>query len=94
MTVISLVAASRSNESLPLYVPFSSYADLADPRRMELRLKGNNVELEIAGAGGGLSYQAVLVFANGRYLLSRQVVSSVMPKEAREETKYFGVENR
>ena len=69
-TVISLVAASRSNESLPLYVPFSSYADLADPRTVELRLKGNNVELEIAGAGGGLSYQAMLVFANGKDLLS------------------------
>ena len=93
-TVISLVAASRSNEPLPLYVPFSSYADLADPRTVEVRLKGNDVELEIVGARGGHEYQALLVFTKGRYLSSRRVVDSEMPKDAREETKYFGVENR
>jgi len=91
-TVIALVAASRNKE--PLYVPFSSYADLADPHTTEVWLKGNNVELEIAGAGGGDSYRAILVFAKGRYLSSRRVVSFVMPNDAREETKYFGVENR
>jgi len=91
-TVISLVAASRDKE--PLYVPFSSYADLADPRTLEVRLKGNDVELEIVGAREGDRYRALLVFAKGMYLSSRRVESSEMPKSAREETKYFGVENR
>jgi len=94
MTVISLVAASRSNESLPLYVPFSSYSDLADPRTVELRLKGNNVELEIGNGDARHSYRAVLVFAKDRYLSGRRVVNSEMPEAARKETKYFGVENR
>jgi hypothetical protein len=91
-TVIALVAASRNKDQL--YVPFSSYADLADPHTVELRLKGNNVELEITGAGEGDSYHAVLVFTKGKYVSSRRVVASVMPNDAREETKYFGVENR
>jgi hypothetical protein len=91
-TVIALVAASRNKD--PLYVPFSSYADLAEPHTAEVRLKGNNVELEIGGGAGGNSYHAVLVFAKGKYLSSRRVESSEMPKDAREETKYFGVENR
>jgi hypothetical protein len=93
-TVISQVAASRSNEPLPLYVPFSSYADLADPHTLELRLNGKNIELEITGAREGDKYRAVLVFAKGKYLSSRRVESSEMPKDAREETKYFGVEDR
>ena len=93
-TVISQVVASRSNEPLPLFVAFSSYADLADPRTVELRLKGNDVELEIVGAHGGYEYRALLVFTKGKYLSSRRVVDSEMPKDAREETKYFGVENR
>jgi hypothetical protein len=91
-TVVALVEATRNEEAL--YVPFSSYADLADPHTVEVRLKGNNVELEIAGAHEGYRYHAVLVFAKGKYLSSRRVISSVMPKDAREETKYFGVENR
>lgn len=91
-TVIAVVAASRNKESLD--VPFSSYSDLADPHTAELRLNGNNVELQIGGGSGGDSYRAVLVFTKGKYLSSRQVVDSEMPKDAREETKYFGVENR
>jgi hypothetical protein len=90
-TVTALVAASRNEDQL--FVPFSSYADLANPHRAELRLKGSNVELEIEGAGRH-GYRAVLVFAKGRYLTSRRVVDSEMPEDAREETKYFGVENR
>ena len=93
-TVISLVAVSRSNETFPIFVPFSSYADLADPRTVEVRLKGNDVELEILGARGGHEYRALLVFTKGKYLSSRRVVDSEMPKDAREETKYFGVEDR
>ena len=91
-TVIALVAGSRNKESF--FVPFSSYADLADPHTAELRLKGNNVELEIGNGDARHSYRAVLVFAKGWYLSSRRVVDSEMPKEAREETKYFGVEIR
>jgi hypothetical protein len=91
-TVIALVAGSRNKDSL--FVPFSSNADLADPHTAEVRLKGNNVELEIGGGSGGDSYRAVLVFAKGRYLSTRRVVDSEMPMDVREETKYFGVENR
>jgi hypothetical protein len=90
-TVVALVSASLNKK--PLYVPFSSYADLADPHTVEVRLKGNNVELEIGGSSGGLRYNAILVFAKGKYVSSRRVVDSDMPKDAREETKYFGVEN-
>lgn len=89
-TVIALVAASRTEGKI--VVPFSSYSDLADPRTVELRLKGNNVELEIGNGDARHSYRAVLVFAKGWYLSSRRVVDSEMPKDVRQETKYFGVE--
>jgi len=46
-TVIALVAASRNKNEL--FIPFSSYADLADPHRAEVRLKGNTVLSKLAG---------------------------------------------
>jgi hypothetical protein len=85
-TVITLLTASRNKEAL--FVPFSSYADLAEPHTFDLRLNGKDVELEITGASEGYGYRAVLVFARGRYLSNRRVESSVMPTDAYEETKY------
>ena len=86
-SVVTGIEASRNKERL--FIPFSAYADLADPQTCALRLTGKNVELEIVGGTGGNSYRAVLVFAGGRYLSSRRVMSSVAPKDASETTRYF-----
>lgn len=91
-TVVVLLQASRSKTAL--YIPFSAYADLAEPRSAVLRTKGKNVELEIAGGTGGDSYRAILVFASGKFLSVRRVISSIMPNEAREETRYLVLQEK
>jgi hypothetical protein len=88
-TVVSGISAKHGGESL--YVPFSSYSDLADPWQIQLARTTDTVELVIHGGSGGLAYIATLTFQNGKHLVRRKVASLEMPRDVYEVTNYYGL---
>jgi hypothetical protein len=88
-TVVSGISATLGDDSL--YIPFSSYSDLADPWRTELIRKTDAVELVIHGGSGGLAYIAVLTFKDGKHLVRRKVASVEMSRDVYEVTNYYGL---
>jgi len=71
-----------------IYIPFSAYADLANPMNVSLDQSGNDVVLLVNGGDGADAYTAELVFQQGRYLKKRRVVNGSFPDKAWEETRY------
>lgn len=71
-----------------IYIPFSAFADLANPTNIALAQSGNDVVLLVNGGDGADAYTAELVFQQGRYLKRRRVVNGSFPDKAWEETRY------
>lgn len=71
-----------------IHIPFSAFADLANPANISLDLSNNDVILLVNGGDGADAYTAELVFQQGRYLKMRRVVNGSFPDKAWEETRY------
>jgi hypothetical protein len=70
-----------------VFVPLSSYADLANPRSISLQGKGPAYRLSISGGDASVAYEAVLTFTKS-YVTRRRVMNSSFPDSAWEESRY------
>lgn len=70
-----------------VFLPFSSYWDLTNPRNLSLTANGKAAVLVIDGGDAATSYRATLIFENG-FLKRRKVVHGEFPDNAWEETTY------
>lgn len=71
-----------------IHIPFSAFADLANPANVSLDRSGNDVVLLLNGGDGADAYTAELRFQQGHFLKSRRVVNGSFPDKAWEETRY------
>lgn len=71
-----------------VHIPFSAFADLANPTNISVDQSGNDVVLLINGGDGADAYTAELVFQQGRQLRKRRVSNGSFPDKAWEETRY------
>lgn len=70
-----------------VFLPFTSYWDLTNPRNLSLTANGDAAVLVIDGGDAATSYRATLTFENG-FLRRRKVVHGEFPDNAWEETTY------
>ena len=70
-----------------VFVPLSAFADLGNPRTVEVKVTRRGFDLIISGGDASASYRALLTF-EGRTLARRKVQHGEFPNEAWEETQY------
>jgi hypothetical protein len=70
-----------------VFVPLSSYSDLANPRRAGISTKGDTFLISITGGVDAPSYTAEILFT-GEGIKSKTVTSTADPKEVWEMTYY------
>lgn len=70
-----------------VFVPLSAFADLGNPRTVEVKVTRLGFHLVILGGDASASYRVLLAF-EGRKLASRKVQHGEFPNEAWEETRY------
>lgn len=84
-TLLSQLTATVRGQDA--FIPLSAFADLGNPRIVELRATRQGFDLIILGGDASASYRAVLVF-EGNTLTRRKVQHAEFPNEAWEETRY------
>jgi hypothetical protein len=70
-----------------VYIPFSAYCDLTNPRKLSARVKGEEFVLTIMGGDAAGSYTAELFF-NEKVIKRKKVCHNEFPDVAWEETIY------
>lgn len=70
-----------------VFVPLSAFADLGNPRSVEVKATRRGFDVVILGGDASAAYRAHLTF-EGRKLVRRRVQHAEFPKDAWEETRY------
>lgn len=84
-TVVYQLSVTESGDDV--FVPLSAFADLGNPRTMEVKATRRGFDLAITGGDAATSYRAALTFEQ-RNLVSRTVRHGEFPEVAWEETRY------
>lgn len=84
-TIISELSVTVDGR--PTFVPLSSYADLADPREVQIQEQPSGFDVVISGSDAAGSYSAVLTFEDNA-LRQRLVRSGEFPDQRWEKTTY------
>jgi hypothetical protein len=83
--IIDSIVIKRKGEGI--FLPFSAFSDLGDPRDISFKYIKNNFLIIIHGGDAAGSYQATLTLKNGR-LIKKRVVSNEFPDQVWTESKY------
>ena len=84
--VLSAFKATVAGEDL--YIPFSAYADLAEPDSASIQRRGSDLVVMITGGVGADAYRSEVKFKNGQVVVSKSTRSVAMPKDVWEEIRY------
>src|ERR1035437_5082531 len=78
-SIIANIIVSENKQNV--FVPLSAYADLGDPRHIELKSSDGGYQLRIVGGDAAGSYTAILTF-NSHGITHRKVISGEFPEDA------------
>ena len=77
-----------SVDGVNIHVPRSSYADLVDPRKVNVQFSGTTGIVIIDGGDGAMAY-LVRIFFDRKNVNLRTLSSALSPSKPTEETRYW-----